>query len=62
MKRDVNVVFERSIPENTIAVDAVIQTVAAEISKIAVIFVSTTPCRHLYGVLCVTEFLRAQMV
>ena len=33
MKRDVNVVFEGAIPENTIAVDAVIQTVAAEIFK-----------------------------
>jgi len=26
----------------------------------AVKFVSTTPCGHLYGVLCVTEFPRSQ--
>ena len=37
-------------------VDAAIPAVAGKISRLCGKIVSTTPCGHLYGVLCVTEF------
>ncbi len=55
MKRGGNVVEARGV-----YIDGVIQGVAVEISKLCGDICIDTPCSHLYGVLCVTEFSRSQ--